>query len=169
MRVCTHCGEENSYQARFCQSCGTELLAAGQAEQRKTVTVIFTDVTGSTALVENLDPEAVRRVMERYFDAMREVVERHGGQVEKFIGDAVMAVFGIPRAHEDDALRACRAAQEMRERLELLNKELERDLGVSIDARTGANTGEVVAGTGQTLVTGDVANVAARLEQAAAP
>jgi class 3 adenylate cyclase len=139
------------------------------AEQRKTVTIVFTDVTGSTALGENLDPEAVRRVMERYFDAMREVVERHGGQVEKFIGDAVMAVFGIPRTNEDDALRACRAADEMRQRLEVLNKELERDLGVSIRTRTGVNTGEVVAGTGQTLVTGDVANVAARLEQAATP
>src|SRR4051812_25767535 len=150
MRVCAHCGEENSQHARFCQACGTELPATAAAEQRKTVTIVFTDVTGSTALGETLDPEALWELMSRYFDAMRDVVERHGGTVEKFIGDAVMAVFGIPRTHEDDALRACRAAEEMRERLEILNKELERDVGVSIHTRTGVSTGEVVAGTGQT-------------------
>ena len=136
---------------------------------RKTVTVIFSDVTGSTSLGERLDPETTRRVMGRYFDEMRAVIERHGGTVEKFIGDAVMAVFGIPTLHEDDALRAVRAAAEMREGLAVLNEELMRAYEVAIEMRTGLNTGEVVAGEGQTLATGDTVNVAARLEQAAAP
>ncbi len=137
-------------------------------EVRKTVSILFCDVTGSTSLGERLDPETVRRVMGRYFDEMRSVLEFHGGSVEKFIGDAIMAVFGVPLVHEDDALRAVRAATTMRERLSMLNKELERDHGVSIDVRIGVNTGEVVAGTSaQTLATGDAVNVAARLEQAA--
>jgi class 3 adenylate cyclase/tetratricopeptide (TPR) repeat protein len=143
-------------------------------EVRKTVTVVFCDVTGSTAMGERLDPETLRRVMSRYFDEMRAVLEKHGGTVEKFIGDAVMAVFGIPAVHEDDALRAVRAASEMRDRLRDLNKELERDHGVVIASRIGVNTGEVVAGGddlpgASTLVTGDAVNVAARLEQAAEP
>jgi class 3 adenylate cyclase/tetratricopeptide (TPR) repeat protein len=141
-------------------------------EARKTVTVVFSDVSGSTSLGEQLDPEALRRVMERYFEEMRVVLERHGGTVEKFIGDAVMAVFGIPELHEDDALRAVRAAAEMRETLTALNSELERERGVVLAVRTGVNTGEVVAGdpaSGQFYATGDAVNVAARLEQAAAP
>ena len=139
---------------------------------RKTVTVVFCDVTGSTALGERLDAEALRRVMMRYFDAMTQAIERHGGTVEKFIGDAVMAVFGIPTTHEDDAIRAVRAADDMREGLRLLNKELERDHGATLECRIGVNTGEVVAGdasTRQALITGDTVNVAARLEQGAAP
>ena len=128
-------------------------------------------MTGSTALGERLDPESLRRVMCRYFDEMQAVVERHEGTVEKFIGDAVMAVFGIPVLHEDDALRAVRAAAEMRDALAALNEELERDWGVGIAMRTGVNTGEVVAGDarsgGQRFATGDAVNVAARLEQAA--
>jgi class 3 adenylate cyclase/tetratricopeptide (TPR) repeat protein len=139
---------------------------------RKTVTVLFADVTGSTALGERLDPEAIRGVMSRYFDEARAAVEAHGGTVEKFIGDAVMAVFGVPAVHEDDALRALRAAAQMREALAALNAELERDWGARIAVRTGVNTGEVVAGdpsSGQTFVTGDAVNVAARLEQAAEP
>ncbi len=138
---------------------------------RKTVTVLFSDVAGSTSLGERLDPESLRKVMGRYFDAMRDVLERHGGTVEKFIGDAVMAVFGIPKLHEDDALRAVRAAAEMRLRLAGLNEELRDDVGIEIASRTGVHTGEVVAGDpsrGQTLVTGDAVNTAARLEQAAA-
>jgi class 3 adenylate cyclase/tetratricopeptide (TPR) repeat protein len=141
-------------------------------EVRKTVTIVFSDVAGSTSLGEQLDPEALRRVMERYFTEARTVLERHGGTVEKFIGDAVMAVFGIPAAHEDDALRAVRAASEMRERLAALNEELERERGVTLAVRTGVNTGEVVAGdheSGQFYATGDAVNVAARLEQAAKP
>jgi class 3 adenylate cyclase len=139
---------------------------------RKIVTIVFSDVSGSTSLGERLDPEAVRRVMERYFAETRSVLESHGGTVEKFIGDAVMAVFGIPQLHEDDALRAVRAAAEMRGRLADLNEELERDWGVQIAVRTGVNTGEVVAGDaaqGQSFATGDAVNVAARLEQAASP
>src|SRR2546425_6438936 len=119
---------------------------------------------------EKLDSEAVREVMTRYFDEMREALERHGGTVEKYIGDAIMAVFGLPRVHEDDALRAVRAAAEMREHLAALNEELEERWGVTVGNRTGVNTGEVVAGdptTGQRLVTGDTVNTAARLEQAA--
>jgi class 3 adenylate cyclase/tetratricopeptide (TPR) repeat protein len=142
------------------------------AEARKTVTIVFTDLTGSTSLGERLDPEALRRVMERYFGETRSVLERHGGTVEKFIGDAVMAVFGIPTTHEDDALRAVKAAAEMRERLTVLNSEIKRERGVTLAVRTGINTGEAVVGdpeSRQFYATGDVVNVAARLEQAAAP
>jgi class 3 adenylate cyclase/tetratricopeptide (TPR) repeat protein len=137
---------------------------------RKTVTIVFSDLKGSTAMGEKLDSEAVREVMSRYFDEMRGALERHGGTVEKYIGDAIMAVFGLPKLHEDDALRAVRAAAEMRERLASLNEELEQRWGVTVGNRTGVNTGEVVAGdptTGQRLVTGDTVNTAARLEQAA--
>ena len=114
--VCASCGRENAADARFCEACGAPLDAGRAAETRKVVTVVFTDVAGSTALGERLDPESLRRVMWRYFDAMQAALERHGGTVEKFIGDAVMAVFGVPAVHEDDALRAVRAAFEMRER-----------------------------------------------------
>ena len=139
-------------------------------EVRKVVTVVFTDLVGSTALGERLDPETVRHVMSRYFDAMQATLERHGGTVEKFVGDAIMTVFGIPTLHEDDALRAVRAAVEMRDRLSDLNAELERDYAVAIEARTGVSTGEVVTGdaaSAQKLATGDAVNVAARLEQSA--
>ncbi|MGH7129710.1 MAG: adenylate/guanylate cyclase domain-containing protein, partial [Planctomycetaceae bacterium] len=139
---------------------------------RKTVTCMFCDVVESTALGERLDPEAVRRVMSLYFDEMRRAVERHGGTVEKFIGDAVMAVFGVPKLHEDDALRAVRAAQEMSAAIHDLNAEVGAAWGVTIAARIGVNTGEVVtseAQADQRLVTGDAVNVAARLEQHAAP
>src|SRR5262245_14961266 len=172
MQRCPNCGEENSDRARFCQNCATPLSAFSPTETRKVVTIAFADVTGSTALGERLDPEALRRVMGSYFDAMAAVVERHGGTVEKFIGDAVMAVFGIPLLHEDDALRAVRAANDMRRALDALNVELERDYGIVLFVRIGVNTGEVVAGDptqGQRLVTGDAVNVAARLEQAALP
>ncbi|HEU5216962.1 MAG TPA: adenylate/guanylate cyclase domain-containing protein [Gaiellaceae bacterium] len=127
--------------------------------QRKTVTVVFCDVTGSTQLGESTDPEALRALLARYFERMNGIVEAHGGSVEKFIGDAVMAVFGVPAAHEDDALRACRAAVEMRDAFP--------ELGIS--GRIGVNTGEVVTGTEERLATGDAVNVAARLEQAAQP
>jgi class 3 adenylate cyclase len=125
--------------------------------QRKVVTVLFCDLVGSTALGESTDPEVVRARLARTFEELRAIVERHGGQVEKFVGDAVMAVFGIPVSHEDDALRAIRAAWEMRAAI--------HEHG--LDARIGINTGEVVVGGGETLVTGDAVNVAARLEQAA--
>ncbi|HET8526710.1 MAG TPA: adenylate/guanylate cyclase domain-containing protein, partial [Actinomycetota bacterium] len=102
-------------------------------EIRKTVTVLFADVTGSTALGERLDPESMRAVMSRYFEEMRSAIEGHGGTVEKFIGDAVMAMFGVPTVHEDDALRAVRAAAELRTGLATLNDELERDYGVRLE------------------------------------
>ena len=173
MLTCPVCGRENPDDARFCSGCGAPLAPAEptRGEVRKTVTIVFSDVVGSTAVGERLDPESLRRVMGRYFDAMSAVLERHGATVEKFIGDAIMAVFGIPLLHEDDALRAVRAAAEMRAELGDLNDELERDYGVRIEARTGVSTGEVVAGdpaAGQRLVTGDAVNTAARLEQAAA-
>jgi class 3 adenylate cyclase/predicted ATPase len=172
--ACRSCGTENVETARFCQTCGGPLDDADGTPAprwvRKTVTILFADVAGSTALGERLDPEALRGVMSRYYNEMRTVLESHGGTVEKFIGDAVMAVFGAPVAHEDDALRAVRAADEMRDRLRDLNGELEPRFGVALEMRIGVNTGEVVAGdrsAGQALVTGDAVNLAKRLEQAA--
>jgi class 3 adenylate cyclase/predicted ATPase len=160
MVLCTDCGTENDDDARFCKGCAVPLagLTAGR-EQRKTVTAVFCDVVGSTALGESRDPEAVRVVLARYFQRMKGIVEAHGGTVQKFIGDAVVAVFGVPTVHEDDALRALRAAEEMRQALP--------ELGV--DARFGVNTGVVVTSSDDTLVTGDAVNVAARLQQAATP
>ena len=170
MAACPSCGFEYEGNFKFCPECAAPLAAPVAArEQRKTVTVLFCDVTGSTALGERLDPESLRRVMARYFAAASEVVERHGGTVEKFIGDAVMAVFGIPVLHEDDALRAVRAAADLRSSLVGLNEELLRDFGTELELRIGVNTGEVVTGTQERLATGDAVNVAARLEQAAAP
>jgi class 3 adenylate cyclase/tetratricopeptide (TPR) repeat protein len=136
------------------------------------VTVLFSDITGSTELSHRLDPELFSQILGRYFDSVRTVIERHGGTVEKFIGDAVMAVFGVPHIHEDDALRAVRAASEITDALSVLNEELAGVHDVRIQTRTGVNTGEVIVGdpsTGDTLVTGVVANVAARLEQVAQP
>lgn len=170
MAVCTKCTGENPEGARFCNSCGSPLTeTAPREEQRKTVTVLFCDVTGSTALGERLDPESLRRVMARYFEEARRVIEHHGGTVEKFIGDAVMAVFGVPLLHEDDALRAVRAAHELRACLADLNLELERNFGTTLEIRIGVNTGEVVTVADELLATGDAVNVAARLEQAARP
>jgi class 3 adenylate cyclase len=156
--VCVSCGHESSGAARFCEACGAA-LGGGSAERRKVVSVLFCDVVGSTVLGETTDPEALRALLARYFDRMSGVVERHGGSVEKFVGDAVMAVFGVPSVHEDDALRACRAAVEMRKAF----------AGLGIEGRIGVSTGEVVTGTAERLATGDALNVAARLQQAAAP
>ena len=171
MPSCSECGQANPPSARFCARCGTALAPSGR-EVRKTVTVLFCDMVGSTALGDRLDAEAIRRIVSLYFDAMAAVIDHHGGTVEKFIGDAIMAVFGIPTVREDDGLRALRAAVEMRQRLETLNAEFEREWGVRLRVRTGVNTGEVVAGDpsrGQAFVSGDTVNVAARLEQAAGP
>lgn len=170
MQVCPNCGEENPDKFRLCGYCGTKLAATVLQEVRKTVTIVFSDLKGSTNLGEALDTETLREVLNTYFREMQAVLERHGGRVEKFIGDAIMAVFGLPRLHEDDALRAVRAAHEMQARLRSLNDELDQRWGVRLENRTGVNTGEVVAGdvtTGQRLVTGDAVNTAARLEQAA--
>ena len=170
MVACPNCGQENLEGARFCQACAAPLGDAGASrEVRKTVTVLFCDVVDSTPLGERLDPESLRRVMSGYFAEMRAALEAHGGTVEKFIGDAVMAVFGVPTLHEDDALRAVRAANEMRGRLAKLNDELRRAYGVELQMRIGINTGHVVAGRAgaPTLATGDAVNLAKRLEQAA--
>ena len=157
---CPSCGQESPDGFSFCGNCGAALaVAQPPREVRKVVTVVFCDLSGSTALGDVTDPEALRATMRGYYDEMRAILERHGGTVEKFIGDAVMAVFGVPVAHEDDALRAVRAAWEMHAAVPTLG----------LSARIGVNTGEVVAGDGDTLVTGDAVNVAARLEQGAAP
>ena len=135
-------------------------------------TFLFCDMTGSTTMGERLDPESVRAVVMRYFERMRRVIERHGGTVDKFIGDAVVAIFGVPTVREDDALRAVRAAVEMQEEVARLNEELENEFASAIAVRIGVNTGEVVAGgttAQQTIVLGDAVNLAARLEQAAEP
>jgi class 3 adenylate cyclase len=166
MVICARCGAESPEGFRFCPGCGAALEPAEPPRQaRKVVTALFCDVTGSTALGEELDPEVLRGVLNRYFEVIRVVIERHGGTVEKFIGDAVMAVFGIPRLHEDDALRAVRAAAEIRERLPAVAQEV----GVALRFRTGVNTGNVLMGEGENLAIGDAVNVAARLEQAAEP
>ena len=154
----------------MCGMCGAQLAAVEVVpeEVRKTVTIVFSDLKGSTALAERLDTEALREALNQYFNTMREVLEKHGGTVEKYIGDAIMAVFGLPQLHEDDALRAVRAAAEMQEALVGLNAGFEEVYGVRIENRTGVNTGEVVAGdvsVGHRLVTGDTVNTAARLEQ----
>ena len=163
MAVCSQCGRQNADDARFCSGCAAELVAPRTV--RKTVTVLFCDMVDSTPLGERLDPESLRRVLARWHESMRTALERHGGTVEKFIGDEVMAVFGLPVAHEDDALRAARAAADMRVALASINVDLKRDYGVEIKVRTAFHTGDVVAGAGETLVTGDAVNVAARLEQ----
>jgi len=155
MKTCAACGTENPDIARFCLACGSQLAeAAPPQETRKVVTIVFSDLKGSTSLGEALDSEALREVMTRYFDAMRAELERHGGVIEKFIGDAVMAVFGLPRLHEDDALRAVRAAAGMQAALERINVDLQRHYGVQLANRTGVNTGEVVAGDPTSLAMG---------------
>ena len=170
--VCPNCGEENPARFRLCGFCGTPLAAElPPQEVRKPATFVFVDLKGSTALTERIDQEAMSEIKKRYFTVMAAQVERHGGTVEKYIGDAIMAVFGIPRAREDDALRAVRAAYGMQQQLTQLNVEFLRAYGVELANRTGVNTGEVVANmdpsANQQLATGDTVNVAARLEQAA--
>ena len=172
-RACPRCGADLPAEARFCSSCGFAIHTEDRADERRLVTVLFADVTGSTQLGERLDPEHLREVMASYFAAMREEIEAEGGTVEKFIGDAVMAVFGVPAAHEDDPIRALRAALRMRERLEVVNDQLMRARGVTLQIRMGVNTGEVLASVdpepGGPMVTGDAVNVAARLQSAAEP
>jgi class 3 adenylate cyclase/tetratricopeptide (TPR) repeat protein len=157
--------------------CGVALTQS-VVERRKLATSVFCDLSGSTELGERVDAESVYRLMRSYFDEARSALERHGGSVEKFIGDAVVGMFGVPEAHEDDALRACRAALEIQERIAGLNEGLVTRHGSGIAVRVGVNTGEVVAGesarremfaSGDAVVLGDSVNVAARLEQAASP
>jgi len=172
--ACRDCGATLPPGARFCPSCGRPVdPVAGRTEERKLVTILFADVTGSTGLGERFDPEDLARVMNAYFEAMRSEIEAEGGTVEKFIGDAVMAVFGVPASHEDDPARALHAALKMMDRLIQVNKELIESQGVSLQMRVGVNTGEVLANTnpqpGQPMVTGDAVNAAARLQSAAHP
>jgi len=170
--VCANCGQENPEGFRFCGRCGAALEAsAPQAEERKVVSVLFCDLVGFTAKSERSDPEDVRAVLRTYHDRLKKEIERLGGTVEKFIGDAVMAVFGAPTAHEDDAERAVRAGLRILEAISELNED-RPDRGLSV--RIGVNTGEAVvtlgarAERGEAMVAGDVVNTAARL-QAAAP
>ena len=166
MTICERCGTESPTGFRFCGSCGAPLAVVPPppADARKVVTALFCDIVESTALGEELDPELLREVIHGYFDAMREAIERYGGTVEKFAGDAVLAVFGVPQVREDDALRAIRAAVEIHERMPLVAERI----GVELRCRTGINTGLVVSDQ-DTLAFGDPVNVAARLEQAARP
>ena len=170
MKTCEACGRESSDDSSFCPACGTPLRSDVPTGARRTVTILFSDIVGSTELGERLDPERLQTVLARYFDAMRAVIEQHGGTIEKFIGDAVMAVFGVPHIREDDALRAVRAAADLGEALRELNADLLDAHAVEIQVRTGVNTGEVVVtdiGPDGTLAAGDAVNVAARFEQAA--
>jgi class 3 adenylate cyclase/tetratricopeptide (TPR) repeat protein len=168
--ACPTCGEANSDDARFCSTCGASLTPDPATPSRKTVTVLFCDLEGFTALTERLDPESLHAVMARYFKAMRAAVDRHGGRVEKYIGDAIMAVFGVPQLHEDDAVRAARCALEMRDALSELNDELQSGWGVTLHARYGLATGEVAfarVGAHPFFALGDAVNLAQRLEGAA--
>ncbi len=169
-RTCSNCGVDNPLAFRLCGECGADLIAKRSRETRKTVTIVFSDLKVTTTDGGPPAPEVLQDVMARAFEASRQALARHGGTVEKFIGDAVMAVFGLPVRHEDDALRAVRSALELKAGLTTLAESLERDQAIHLDVAIGVNTGEVVAGDaslGQRLVTGDAVNVAARLEQAA--
>ena len=171
MLTCTNCGHENPDDARFCSSCGSALTAvAAPREERKVVTVLFADLVGFTSRSERLDPEDVRATLTPYFGRLREELERRGGTVEKFIGDAVMAVFGAPTAHEDDPERAVRAAIGIRDAVAEMN---EQDPDLDLHVRIGVNTGEALvslaasAREGEGVAAGDVVNTAARLQAAA--
>ena len=171
---CPRCGAETPPGARFCPSCGHPLTDRPlRLDERKLVTVLFADVTGSTALGERLDPERLQAILADYFATMEVAIESWGGRVEKFVGDAIMAAFGVPVVRENDAERALHAALEILARLELLNERFQKLHGVRLNLRVGVNTGEVIAPTServeQLIVAGDAVNVAARLEAAAEP
>jgi class 3 adenylate cyclase/tetratricopeptide (TPR) repeat protein len=171
--TCSACGAQLPLDAKFCPSCGSSIEAAPAFQERRLVTVLFADVMGSTGLAELMDAERLQQVMSSFFEAMREEIEAEGGFVEKFIGDAVMAVFGLPTAHEDDPSRALRAVLRMWDRLSVLNESLTGTHGVTLEMRIGVNTGEVLATTSPQpdvgTLAGDAINVAARLEEAAQP
>src|SRR3954463_3011930 len=141
---CSFCGEHNPDRAKFCLNCGKPLpadAAGSSRESRRVVTVVFADMVGFTSLGERLDQESLRRVMDRFYGEMRAAIEGQGGTLAKFIGDAVLAVWGTPHVREDDALRAVRAAETMRRSLAGLNEGLEERWGVRVGMRTGVNTG----------------------------
>src|SRR4051812_14968170 len=171
--ACPSCAELNPERAKFCLECGSPMGAATapppSRESRRTVTVVFADMVGFTRLGESLDEESLRRVMDRFYAEMRQAIEGQSGTLAKFIGDAVLAVWGTPEGREDDAVRAVRAAEAMRRSLATLNEGLEASWGVRVGMRTGVNTGEVVVDPARPadLLVGDTLNVAARLEQAA--
>ena len=167
MLTCANCGEQNPERARFCLNCGAALVAEQRRGARKVVTVVVCDVSGSTALGERLDPESLSRVMTRFFERTRSVLERHHGLVQKFIGDAVVATFGVPVVREDDALRAVRAAAAMQDAV----AELDTEGGPAIEVRIGVATGEVMVEEtgGDPLVIGEAVNLATRLQEAAGP
>src|SRR5688572_7080407 len=169
---CPSCGRENPEDARFCNGCGAALAADVLArEERKVVTAVFVDLVGSTARAEQLDPEDVRSLLRRYHETLRHALEGYGGTVEKFIGDAVVAVYGAPTAHEDDPERAVRAALSARDSIAELN---DRDETLDLHVRIGVASGEALVAVdarpeaGESMVAGDVMNTAARI-QAAAP
>src|SRR5580765_6159820 len=170
MAHCPACGEENPERAKFCLECGAALSVAAPLEERKVVSILFCDLVGFTAASEAADPEDVRARIRPYHARVRQELERYGGTVEKFIGDAVMAVFGAPIAHEDDAERAVRAGLRILEAIEELN---EADPALSLQVRIGVSTGEAVVALGarpeegEGIVTGDVVNTASRLQGAA--
>jgi class 3 adenylate cyclase/tetratricopeptide (TPR) repeat protein len=173
MPACPRCGAAAGEAARFCSACGAPLAGdpAPPVQARKVVTVMFADVSGFTALAERHDPESLQQVMSRYFAEMRRVVELHGGTVDMVLGDAIMALFGVPVLHEDDAVRAARCSLEMREALDTLNDEIDAHWGERLRIHTGINTGEVVIGPGddgQPVTYGDTVNVARRLQESAA-
>ena len=174
MTPCPKCGTENAEKARFCQKCGSPLTAAESAvpvEVPKVVTAIFCDLKGSTALGETIDPETLRRVIARYFGDMKDVIERHGGGVQKFIGDAVVGAFGVPVMHEDDSLRAVRAAEGMQAAMEKMNDDLEVEFGVRLAARIGVSTGEVIVGRSEEggFISGEAVEAANVMEKNSIP
>jgi class 3 adenylate cyclase/tetratricopeptide (TPR) repeat protein len=169
MATCDHCGEDDHLdRARFCHNCSMPL--ASNREARRRVTIVFTDVKDSMKLSERVEEEQLRRVIGRFYGMAREVLERYGGTLQKFMGDAVVAVFGAPKQNEDDPFRAVRAANDLRPALARLNEELEREYELRLGLHTGVNTGEAVFGNpvgGVSILLGDAINVAARLSQAA--
>jgi len=169
---CPSCHEPVASEARFCSHCGAGLEIQASDEIRKTVTSLFVDLVGSTELSQQMDAESYRDTLARFFEAMASSIETHEGIVEKFIGDAVRATFGVPVVHEDDALRALRAARAMRSRLDDLNEGLDQSHGLKLELRVGVNTGELVVGRAlgrQPLLVGTATTMAARLQQAAEP